>query len=622
MHPSPKTVANQVPARNLFPSFTFSRIHSRNVATILPMLRILIFSSLLISSACPRAMAEYVLGPDSKPKAGVPAGRVERFTFAESKVFPGTERDCWVYIPAQYDAAKPAALMVFQDGHSYVSTNGDIRVPIVFDNLIHAKEMPVTIALFVNPGHRGEGAPAASGWGPRNNRSFEYDSLGDAYATFLIDEFIPHAVKKFDLNITDDPELRGVGGQSSGGICAFTVAWERPDQFRKVLSHIGSFVNIRGGHNYPALIRKTERKPLRVFLQDGINDLNNAHGNWPLANQEMSSALLFMGYDCQFIFGEGAHSGKHGGAILPDSLRWLWRPVMENRGSASADAVTEDLAATGVDWELVGEGYQFTDAACGDVAGNFYFSDLPRAILYKVGPDGKPVAWLENAPKISGMKFGPDGRLYAATQGAGPSQKEERKRVIAIHPETKEITTVGTDVDPNDLIVSSAGWIYYTDTGKGQVMRLPIEAQSLPRPQVVAGGIIKPNGISLSADQKHLIVSEYGGTNVWRYSVAADGTLRGGERLMDMRVPQGRSDSGGDGMTTDRQSRYYITSHAGVQVFDARGKFAGVIQKPSDRASVSVAFAGPRHEWLYACASDKVFRRKTAVQGALFTGRP
>ena len=266
------------------------------------------------------AADDYRLGPDSFPQAGVPRGEVTKHRWTNSTVYPGTARDYWLYVPQQYDPAKPACLMVFQDGSSYVSTNGQQRVPTVFDNLIARGEMPVTIGLFINPGV----VPAAGpGRAERKNRSFEYDSLGDLYARFLLDELIPAVGQQY--NLTKDPAGRAIGGMSSGGICAFTVAWERPDQFGKVLSQIGSFTNIRGGHHYPALIRKTEKKPIRVFLQDGANDLDNLHGNWPLANQEMAAALKFMGYDYRFEFGDGGHNGKHGGAILPESLRWLWR---------------------------------------------------------------------------------------------------------------------------------------------------------------------------------------------------------------------------------------------------------------------------------------------------------
>jgi len=266
-----------------------------------------------------RAADDYKLGPDSMPQEGVPLGEVTKYHWS-SNIFPGTERDYWVYVPKQYDPARAACVMVFQDGGNYVNTNGQFRVPTVFDNLIARKEIPVTVGIFINPG---EVPPAEPGQKGRSNRSFEYDTLSDQYVRFLLEEILPEVAKKY--NLTTDPEGRAICGISSGGICAWTAAWERPSEFRKVLSHVGSFTNISGGHNYPALIRKTEKKPIRVFLQDGSGDLDNLHGNWPLANQEMAAALKFMGYDYKFEFGDGGHNGKHGGAILPDSLRWLWR---------------------------------------------------------------------------------------------------------------------------------------------------------------------------------------------------------------------------------------------------------------------------------------------------------
>ncbi|MFK8114298.1 MAG: alpha/beta hydrolase [Rubripirellula sp.] len=266
---------------------------------------------------------EYSHGPDSMPSGSVPHGKVTQHEWFESKVFPETKRRYSVYVPAQYDGSKPAALMVFQDGHAFDGVDGDFRVPVVFDNLIAKGDMPITIAVMIDPGHKGE-LGEKRGWKPRpSNRSFEYDSVSGDYADFLISEILAHV--RQDYSITDNPELRAICGNSSGGICAFSVAWHQPDEFRKVLSHIGSFVNIRGGHAYPALIRKTYHKPIRVFLQDGENDLDNEHGNWPLANQQMEKALTFKGYDVKFVYGTEAHNGKHGGAIFPDSLRWLWR---------------------------------------------------------------------------------------------------------------------------------------------------------------------------------------------------------------------------------------------------------------------------------------------------------
>ena len=267
--------------------------------------------------------SEYVLGPDSQRQVGVPKGTVTEHVW-KSKIFEGTIRRYWVYVPSQYQAEKPAALMVFQDGHTYVKEDGKFRAPVVMDNLIHKKEMPVTIGVFIDPGHKKEQLPEKPGWQPQpENRSFEYDTLSDQYARFLLEEILPEVQKT--VKISDDPNLHAICGISSGGICAFTVAWERPDHFRKVLSHVGSFTNIRGGHNYQALIRKTPPKPLRVYLQDGSGDLDNEHGNWPLANQEMAASLKFKKYDYQFVYGTGGHNDIHGAAVLPDAMRWLWR---------------------------------------------------------------------------------------------------------------------------------------------------------------------------------------------------------------------------------------------------------------------------------------------------------
>ncbi len=293
--------------------------------TLLSIARLTLALAIVAPSAV--AQTDYKYGPESSRHEDVPRGKVTTHEWLDSKVFPGTVRRYYVYVPAQYDDTKPAALMVFQDGHAYVSEDGDFRAPIVFDNLIHEGAMPVTIGLFVDPGHKKDSLPKKPGWNPQpENRSFEYDSLSPAYAEFLLAELVPELRKTY--KITDDPDGHAICGISSGGICAFTVAWERPDAFRKVMSHIGSFTDIRGGHVYPALVRKPPQgkdKPLRVFLQDGSSDLDNEHGNWWLGNQQLASSLAYRGYDYKFVTGDGGHDGHHGGTIFPESLRWLWR---------------------------------------------------------------------------------------------------------------------------------------------------------------------------------------------------------------------------------------------------------------------------------------------------------
>jgi enterochelin esterase family protein len=271
----------------------------------------------LVASGPAWSADDYSLGPDSQPQAGVAKGRVEGPFTWKSTILDGTTREYWIYVPAGYDPARPPALMVFQDGHKYVSVDQEYRVPVVFDNLIAKREMPPTLGVFVNPGHAGK-APPVDAW-HADNRSSEYDRLGDQYASFLIDELLPEVAKRYPF--TKDPEGHAIAGVSSGGICAFTAAWERPDFFRKVVSHIGSFVDIMGGGAYPGRIRQGAKRPLRVFLQDGTNDLDNRWGNWPLANQQMAAALKYRGYDYRFELGDGGHTHKHGGALLPETLR-------------------------------------------------------------------------------------------------------------------------------------------------------------------------------------------------------------------------------------------------------------------------------------------------------------
>ncbi|MGV3615485.1 MAG: alpha/beta hydrolase [Fimbriimonas sp.] len=264
----------------------------------------------------PRQLEAYPVHPDMRPHAGVLKGQMIQQTPWKSQIFEGTTRDWWLYVPAQYRPDQPAAVMVFQDGQwakGYAQN--------ALDNLIAKGDMPVTIGIFLVPGTRADGG---------SNRNFEYDSLGDRYARFLLEEILPDVGKRY--NLRQDAAGRAIAGNSSGGICAFNVAWERPNEFGKVLSAIGSYTNLApgqngsaGGHIFPSLIRKLDRKPIRVFLQDGENDVDNQFGSWWLANLQMDRALAFKGYDYRFVPGKGFHSDAHLRAILPDALRWLWR---------------------------------------------------------------------------------------------------------------------------------------------------------------------------------------------------------------------------------------------------------------------------------------------------------
>lgn len=247
----------------------------------------------------------------------MPRGQVTEQIWRSKTAYPGTSRRFWLYVPAQYQPDVKANLLVVHDGLRYLAP--PVNAPVVLDNLIADRRIPPTIAVFVMPGAPGPGTPV---WGGNDNRSVEYDTIDDRYATFLVDELLAPIERTYA--ITHDPTRRALGGLSSGGLCAFTVAWHRPDMFGGVISHCGSFVDIRGGHTYPSLIRRTERKPLRVHLQSGAHDLDTIFGSWPLANQSMAAALTYRGYDHQFDMGYGGHNLAHAAATLPDTLRWLW----------------------------------------------------------------------------------------------------------------------------------------------------------------------------------------------------------------------------------------------------------------------------------------------------------
>jgi enterochelin esterase-like enzyme len=274
----------------------------------------------------------YELGYDSLRHDGVPHGEVKGPFTLPSEAYPGTQHTYWVYVPALYNADRGASLMVFQDGHAFLDPDGQARATNVIDNLIHRREIPVMLAVFINPGRTPEQTEASGDeWGDRGtNRPQEYNALDDKYARVICDELLP-ALKQ-DYNISDDPEDRGIGGCSSGAIAAFTVAWERPDEFRKVLSLVGSFTNIRGGHKYADIVRESESKPLRVFLQDGRNDNRgerrgkyDPEWDWFLQNVRLCEALTEKGYDVNYSWSIGRHGLKPGGVVLPEMMRWLWR---------------------------------------------------------------------------------------------------------------------------------------------------------------------------------------------------------------------------------------------------------------------------------------------------------
>ena len=561
-------------------------------------LRLLPLLPALASLQLAAAENPYPPGPDSQKHDDVPHGQIVKGVFDQSKVFPGTTRDYVLYLPSQLDRSKPAPLMVLQD-------NGGYRASDVFDNLIAKKEIPALIGIYVNHGRVKALSTNAL---DRFNRSIEYDGLGDGYARFLLDEFFPYLEKTHNISLSKNPDDRAIGGASSGAICAWTAAWERPDAFHRVFSSIGTYVGLRGGNNYPTLIRKTEPKPIRVFLQDGENDLNIYGGDWWMANQEMERALQFSGYDVNHAWGIGSHDGNQSTQVFPDAMRWLWRdypaPVRANPEKKSRQPVVKDVLVDGDDWKVVGEGYKFTEGPAANAKGEIYFTDIPNSRIHKIGLDGQVTVFAEDTGGANGLMFGPDGRLYACAN--------DKKQIVAYDADAK-VTVLASDLESNDLCVTHTGNIYITDPTHKKVWLLTPDGKKT----VVDEGLKFPNGVRLSPDQSLLYVADSQGQFVFSYQIGPDGLLNYKQKYYYMHMADGATGSGADGMTLDTAGRLYVATELGVQFCDQAGRVNGIIRKPQNKWLANVAFGGPNFDELYATCGDKVFKRKTKVHGVL-----
>lgn len=562
-----------------------------------------LFIFLLLQTISYAQETDYPVDPASIEQPGVPKGEILKFSFDKSKIFPGTWREYWIYVPAQYKPSAPACVYINQDGIQW-------KAPTVFDNLIHSKEMPVTIGIFINPG-RLRATDTATGL-DRFNRSFEYDGLGDAYARFILEEILPEVEKQRTrdgrpIHLSKIGNDRAIGGSSSGAICAFTAAWERPQQFSRVFSAIGTYVGLRGGNVYSTLIRKYEPRPIRVFLQDGANDLNIYGGDWFKANESMERSLTFAGYEVSHTWGEGAHSGKQGTAIFPSAMRWLWKgwPQPVKAGSSKNQVLT-DILIPGKGWELVGEGYTFTEGIAANSKGEVFFQDIPNSKTYKVDAGGKPVVLPLNAKRSSGTCFGPDGKRYVV---AG-----ESKQILVYDAQQKE-TVVADTTTGNDLVVAKNGNIYITSPdGREKPSKL-----YLIRPDgmrvTVDEGIKFANGITLTPDQTQLYVTESTSHWVWIYKIQPDGTLAYKQRYGWLHVADGDDNAWSDGLKCDRDGRVYVTSRLGIQVLDQTGRVNAILPVPTGQTS-NCCFGGANFDILYVTCGDKVYRRQLKCYGA------
>ena len=564
-----------------------------------------------LSSVSAQTTDNYQPGPDSKPQPGVPKGEVLKLSFDKSKIFPDTVRDYWVYVPAQYKPDKPACVFVMQDGIRW-------EAPTVFDNLLNKKEIPVTIGVFVSPGVvKTADANLAL---DRFNRSFEYDGLGDNYARFLLEELLPEVETKKTtdgrvIRLSHDGNDRAIAGASSGAIAAFTAAWERPDAFSRVFSSIGTYVDLRGGMRYPTLIRKYEPKPIRVFLQDGSGDLNIYGGDWWMVNQLMERALIFAGYEVDHVWGDGGHTGKQATAIFPDAIRWLWKdwpkPVS---GGQTKNATLNDILLPGEGWQLVSEGYKFTEGPAANSRGEVFFTDVTANQIHKIGLDNKISLFVNDSKRSNGQAFGPDGRLYVVESGD--------QKVVAYDREGK-VSVIAEGFVGNDIVVVHNGNVYVTNP--------PADSENAPskvwlikpngEKSIVDTGLKYSNGIALSPDQTLLYVADYRSHWVYSYAIRRDGSLQSKQRFYWLHVPDTADQSNADGLRVDTDGRLYVATAMGIQVCDQAGRVQCIIPTPNRRLS-NLTFGGEHFDTIYATCGDRVFKRKMKIKGAQSWDKP
>lgn len=487
--------------------------------------------------------------------------------------------------------------MVVQDG---LSRAKGWNLPTVLDSLISEKKIPVLIGVFIDHGT----VPSGTDYYPRYNRSLEYDALGDRYSRFLLEELLPEVSRSY--NISTDPNDRSIAGASSGAICAFNVAWERPDQFRRVLSTIGTYVGLRGADEVATLVRKTEAKPLRIFLQDGTQDLNIYAGDWWMANQNMLSALTWAGYEVNHAWGEGGgHDSKHTITILPDALAWLWKdypaPVQTHKGMNQRI----NLPLEGELWKEV----PLKDVKAGKLAvsksGDIFFSQ--KQTIYKLDFQGTLSEYAKIKGEAGSISFHRDGRLYV---------HDVRQHKIIVIGENGVARDLVSNVENGFLTLSSKG-IYFSEFSKDRIGFYNFSTREIQYDAVP----FHPSGLAISAEQTFLNVGTANGVFGYSFKIVEDGGLDFGQEYIHYQKPYGSTGAGVSGMTIDAENLLYSVTPMGIQVSDQLGRVNFIFSKPAEKA-LDVKLGSVDFNTLYLSSNGKLYSRKINAKGILSSQSP
>jgi enterochelin esterase-like enzyme len=552
---------------------------------------------------------DYPVGPDSQRQKDVPQGKTFSFVFDQSKVFPGTTRTVTVYIPAQYTGEKPACLYVGLDGLGF-------GVPVVFDNLIHKKEMPVTIAVGVSPGQ----VPGAIDpkQNPRFNRSNEFDSMNGQLAKLLLDEILPEVEKRktpdgLEIKISKDPNDRATGGGSTGAIGAFTLAWQRPDSFRRVFSAIGTYVGMRGGDQYPVLVRKTEPKPIRIFMQDGAQDEwmgGPEVGDWWMSNQMMLRALEFSGYQVEHVWGTGPHSGKQAAQVFPDAMRFLWKdwpqPV---KAGESQNTFLKAILQPGEAWKEVDLGQQRANALAADSNGELWITANAVYSLPEAKGMPKPESAELTARAPMSLAIGPgDERHYSRLGESAIHVLKDGQDV------TRELTPKsGQTLFVLSMTVTSDGNTYCIQRGTDENKLWLLRKDGTK--EVLDSALKDSACLALSPDGQWLAVFDYEGHGGYSYRVKPDKTADAKQYFYWLHSPDDATSSGAFGACFDRDGRLYVATKMGVQVLDRNGRSRAILPLPAGERAISVCFGGKDFDTLYVSTGNKLYKRTMKSKG-------
>ena len=536
--------------------------------------------------------------PQCAESKDIPQGKLlGPFTFDQSKIFPGTVRKYWVYVPQQYDPSRAACVYIGQDG---VSSKYPFNQ--MLDELIYKKEIPVMVGIFVSPGVVSLTKP---GGFPRMNRSFEYNSLGDAYARFLLDELLPVIEREQKLNLSHDGNDRAIGGCSSGSSAAFTACWERPDAFRRCFNVSGAFPYARGT-TYANLIRKYEAKPLRVFIQVGTNDMYNANGDLYLDSLELYRALRFAGYECEYHESPGGHGDKYK-EIFPDGMRYLWKdwpvPVLAGKGPPRV----QDVLLPDERWQLVGEGYQSARALAVNPRGEIFFSDTAANRIYHINQAGRPEVFLADGGHAHGISFGANGEMYTCSTETG--------KVLVYDPAGN--ARVFTDnLYGHSIAAYRPGGVFITSkpsvtNDESQIWFVDAQGEK----HLADSGIRNASGLCVSADQWQLFVGESRGHWIYTLAIGENGQPMYKQPFFWLHVPDTAGDSEVDPVAVDRAGNVYSASLIGIQQHNITSHPLCIFPSP-DEPITGLAFGGPQFDELYVTTQHKIFKRKVHVQGA------